>query len=151
METTSKHETVETVEFLTKANPELNGERIKVLFALCELTGQDLKKAIGILTSHSNLITNIQTAATWEAVRQSALSFADQVASMFPMPDEEVALAERRVKELTELKPEEAEAYFTDLNNYCYYLFPELKIAFCLNADHVKLLRLPYPGEYQLS
>src|SRR5690606_27462969 len=115
-----------------------------------ELTGNDVKKAMGILTSELNLVTNIETATNWEEIRLSTLSFADQVASSFD-DDETWLLAEKRVKELTELKPEDAEAYFTDSNEYGFYLFPELEIAFCLRAEHVKLLQLPYPARYELA
>lgn len=147
----NKHLAVNTLQLLTKAHQVLNKERLSVLFALCELTGQDLKKAMGILTSDFSIVTNVQTATNWEEIRKSTLSFADQIANTFPMPDEEVLLAEKRVKELTELKAEDAEAYFTDIKEYGYYLFPELEIAFCLDAEYVKMLSLPYPDVYQLS
>ena len=148
-QTIHQHVSVKTASYLSQSFQEVNQERTNLFLALCELTGHDSKKAMGILVSDLHIVTNQKKVTTWEEIRKSELSFADQIANTFPMPDEEVEVAERYVKELTALTKENTEAYL--IGNRQFYLFPELQISFRMNVEHIKALRLPYPGEYKLS
>lgn len=151
-QTKQKPLAVKAMEYLKGAHPRVNEERFSLFLALCQLCEDDSKKALGILLADQPIVTNIRKASTWVEVYQEALSFADQLATTYlPGADgeKEMEMAERHLGELNKLNPEQFQAYFAD--TYGCYLFPELNISFCIKKELVSLLRLPYPGEYQVQ
>lgn len=140
---------VKAMEYLKGSQPGVNEERFALFLALCQICENDSNKALGILLADEALVKNVCTASTWEEVYQNAYSFADQLASMPLDSDHDMMLAEKGLADLKALKPEVYEAYFTYV--YGCYLFPELNLSFCINKSVVKMLGLPYPGEYEVD
>ena len=151
-QTKQKPLAVKAMEYLKDVHPRVNEERFSLFLALCQLSGDDSKKALGILLADQPIVTNIRKATNWEEVYGEALSFADQVASVYLSGadgEKEMKHAEAHLAELRKLKPEQYEAYFAEV--YACYLFPELNISFCIKKELVSLLCLPYPGEHEVK
>lgn len=143
---------VKAMEYLKGVQPQVNEERFSLFLALCQLCEGDSQKALGIMLADERIVTNIRKADSWTDVYKETLSFADQVATTYVTGfdgEESMESAEAHLTELMKLKPEEVTGYLVEF--YGYYLFPELKISFSIKKEYVSLLRLPYPGEYEVQ
>lgn len=141
--------TVKTKNFMKPHERFDTTEHVSYFLALCEVCHHNSKLAMQ-LVHELHVVTNRTQATTWQEVWDSEYSFADQVNSTYWEDDSHYEQAEAALKKLEETFSEGKmkESLIQERN---YYLFPELNIAFCIDAEAAKEHGLKEPGEHILD